>query len=702
MAERKSPAAKGKTSAEAGTKTAAEKTESRQIVADKKKEILEKPEKKVPGEVRRKQEVLEKPEKKVPGEVRRKQEVLEKPEKKVPGEVRRRQEVLEKPEKKVPAEVPQMPEKKAAAEKPEKKDAVEEPEKKAAAKEDEKPVKKAAAKTTKKKAPAKARARKTAAKKPPVKKAEEKAPAKQAEEKAAPKKAVKKASPEKAETKPSGMESSGKKAGNKETGTQKEGTGMAGQEEKKVKLLFVSPEVQPFAGTGGLGEVAGSLPVALAKDRKLDVRVILPYYRDIPREWKDQCTFLKWFYVKVAWRSQYCGLFELKKNDVTYYFVDNEYYFGREGLYGYYDDGERYAFFCKAVMDSIGQLDFYPDIVHANDWQTALVPIYNTVSYHYGFKSVFTIHNIAYQGQYDLAILGDVFDLPPEAGSYVEYHGCINLMKGAIETSNLVSTVSPTYAKELLDGQNAEGMEDIIRRNSFKLRGILNGIATGVYDPQTDPEIARNFSAEDLSGKAACKENLQELMNLPKEPDIPIIAIVSRLVGQKGIGLIRDIMEQLLQGRVQVVVLGTGEIAFEDYFRYLQGRYPDKIAVNIMFNQGLSHRIYAGSDIFLMPSISEPCGLAQMIACRYGTIPVVRETGGLSDSIKDCSLGEGNGFTFRDVDAFQLKDAVGRALALYQDKPDWTNLQKYAMGIDFSWKKSAAEYEGMYRELVSF
>lgn len=471
---------------------------------------------------------------------------------------------------------------------------------------------------------------------------------------------------------------------------------------EKKKLLFVSPEVQPFAGTGGLGEVAGSLPVALARKRKLDVTVILPYYRDIPQEWKEQCSFVKWFYVNVAWRSQYCGIFELKRNGVRYLFVDNEYYFGREGLYGYYDDGERYAFFCKAVMESMHQLDYYPDLVHANDWQTALIPIYNNCVYHYGFKSIFTIHNIAYQGQYDLAILGDVFDLPPEAGSYVEYHGCINLMKGAIEASNIVSTVSPSYAEELQNGFYSEGMEDIIRRNSFKLRGILNGINTSVYDPEKDPEIAENFSASDLSGKTKDKLMLQSLVGLPQDPDTPVLAIISRLVNHKGMSMIRDIMENLLQERMQLVVLGVGDIQYEEYFRYLQGRYPEKVSANIMFNGGLSHRIYAGADIFLMPSISEPCGLAQMISSRYGTVPVVRETGGLKDSIHDCSLGEGNGFTFSGTDAYQLEDAVRRALALYWKKEDWTALQKYIMKLDFSWRKSASEYEDMYRSLIEF
>lgn len=604
-----------------------------------------------------------------------------------------------------------------------------EPAKKAAAKAAEPakaPAKKAAAKAAE---PAKAEevakvaeeSVKAPAKKPAAKKAAaKKATAKTAEPKKveeAAKPAVKAEAPKKAEevvkeAEPVKIEETKKAAEPKKTEKPAKAEEPAKTEEpkkveevkkpEKKKLLFVSPEVQPFAGTGGLGEVAGSLPVALARKHKLDVTVILPYYRDIPQEWKEQCSFVKWFYVNVAWRSQYCGIFELKRNGVRYLFVDNEYYFGREGLYGYYDDGERYAFFCKAVMESMHQLDYYPDLVHANDWQTALVPIYNTCVYHYGFKSIFTIHNIAYQGQYDLAILGDVFDLPPEAGAYVEYHGCINLMKGAIEASNIVSTVSPSYAEELQNGFYSEGMEDIIRRNSFKLRGILNGINTTVYDPEKDPEIAENFSAKDLSGKTQDKLMLQSLVGLPQDPDTPVLAIISRLVNHKGMSMIRDIMENLLQERMQLVVLGVGDIQYEEYFRYLQGRYPEKVSANIMFNGGLSHRIYAGADIFLMPSISEPCGLAQMISSRYGTVPVVRETGGLKDSIHDCSLGEGNGFTFSGTDAYQLEDAVRRALALYWKKEDWTALQKYIMNIDFSWRKSASEYEDMYHSLIEF
>ena len=469
---------------------------------------------------------------------------------------------------------------------------------------------------------------------------------------------------------------------------------------EKKKLLFVASEVQPFAVSGGLGEVAGSLPVSLAQKHKLDVRVVLPLYRCIGQPWRKKMKQEKVFQVQLGWRSQYCGIFSLKQHGVTYYFVDNEYYFHRDNLYGYYDDGERFGYFCRAVMDMFHELDYYPDVVHANDWQCALIPIYNMSVYHYGFKSVFTIHNIAYQGQYDLAILGDVFGLDAEAGAYVEYQGCINLMKGAIQCSNLVTTVSPSYAQELKDPFYAECLEKIIQENDYKLRGILNGISTKIYNAQTDPEIAANFTKKDLSGKAIDKRELQKQFQLKEDPDVPIIAIVSRLVYHKGMHLIQGALGRILQENVQLVVLGVGDDYYQDYFRWLHSQYASKVGVNLSFNGSLSHRIYAGADMFLMPSLSEPCGLAQMIASQYGTVPIVRETGGLRDSIHDCSLGEGNGFTFASMEARDLEDAVLRALELYKDKDAWEKLCKHIMGIDFSWRNSASQYMDLYRELI--
>ena len=468
----------------------------------------------------------------------------------------------------------------------------------------------------------------------------------------------------------------------------------------KQKILFVASEVQPFSGTGGLGEVAGSLPAALATKRKYDVRVVSPLYSSISDDWRSKMKFIKFFYTDLSWRHQYCGIFELKKDGVTYYFLDNEYYFKRGSLYGDYDDGERFAFFSKAVMDMMCELDYYPDIVHANDWQSALVPIYNYYCYHYAFKSVFTIHNIAYQGKYDLAILGDVFSLPPEAGAAVEYGGCINLLKGAIETSNIVNTVSETYARELESPEFSYGLDEIIRKNSFKMRGILNGINTVSYNPEKDDLIEAVYSSKNLNGKAKDKKHLQEISGLEIRADVPVISMVSRLVDMKGVELVKQCIGGVLNNDVQLVILGTGDREYEDFFRWLASAYPGKVAAHITFNGKLSHEIYAGSDIFLMPSMSEPCGLAQMIACRYGTVPIIRETGGLKDSIKDCSTGEGNGFTFATKNQADLYDAIMRALALYNNKEQWSALVKYIMGLDFSWKKSADAYMQIYKDLI--
>ncbi len=474
------------------------------------------------------------------------------------------------------------------------------------------------------------------------------------------------------------------------------------KETKKIKksILFCASEAAPFSGSGGLGEVMGSLPVALAKKRKYDVRVVVPLYDQVSDEWRKKMKFIKYFYVNLSWRHQYCGLFELKKEGVTYYFIDNEFYFRRGGLYGFYDDGERFAYFSRAIMQMMSEIDFYPDIVHANDWQSALVPVYNYYEFHYSFKSVFTIHNIAYQGQYGLEIMGDLFGLPPEAGDALEFNGCINLLKGAIETSSIVNTVSETYAKELQSPEFSYGLDEIIRKNSFKIRGILNGINTSFYDPEKDEFITAKYSADDLKGKALCKEHLQEISGLEKDPDATVIALVSRLVDMKGVELIRQCIGGVMEKRVQFVVLGTGDKYYEDFFKWLAWRYQGRVAAHIRFDTKLSHEVYAGADMFLMPSMSEPCGLSQMIACKYGTVPVVRETGGLKDTIKDCSTGEGNGFTFATKDQADLYDAIIRGLKLYDKKRQWQALVKYIMGLDFSWKKSAGVYAKMYDELL--
>ncbi len=473
------------------------------------------------------------------------------------------------------------------------------------------------------------------------------------------------------------------------------------KEKTTVKILFCASEGAPFSGTGGLGEVIGSLPSALARKRKYEVSVVLPLYSQVSEELRKKMKFVKYFYVRLAWRNQYCGVFTMKKEGVTYYFIDNEFYFRRDGLYGFYDDGERYAYFCKAIMQLMSEIEYYPDIVHCNDWQTALVPIYNYYEFHYSFKSIFTIHNIAYQGKFGLEVMGDLFGLPPEAGDALEYDGCINLLKGAIETSYIANTVSETYALELQSPEFSYGLDEIIKKNSFKMRGILNGINYSAYNPEKDEMIQSTFSAENLEGKALCKEHLQEISGLDKDPDAPIIALVSRLVDMKGVELIRQCIGGVLDNRVQLVVLGTGDKYYEDFFKWLAWKYPGKVAAHIRFDTKLSHEIYAGADMFAMPSMSEPCGLSQMIACRYGTVPIVRETGGLKDTIKDCSTGDGNGFTFATKDQADLYDAIMRALALYKKKRQWNALKKYIMGLDFSWKKSANEYSKLYDEVMT-
>ena len=471
---------------------------------------------------------------------------------------------------------------------------------------------------------------------------------------------------------------------------------------EKKKILFVGSEVLPFAATGGLGEVLGSLPKALAARGDYDVRVMMPYYSDIGEQYRNSAKYLCNYNVGLSWRNLYCGLFELKQDNVTYYFIDNEYYFHRDGLYGFYDDGERYAFFCKAVMDSFYFIDFMPDIIHANDWQTALIPIYNNSKYHYDIKLIFTIHNIEYRGQYDLKILPTVFDLPPEAGAYVEYEGCVNLVKGAIETSDCVTTVSESYAKELEDAAFAHGLQDMIRKNNWKTRGILNGIDAEGYDPATDPAIAHNFTPDDFTGKVQDKLELQRLAGLREDAGVPVIAIISRLVAHKGLDLITKAMENIVRNcEVQLVVLGKGDRKYEDYFIWLQNQYGGKVSAMITYNKDLSRKVYAGADMFLMPSKAEPCGLSQMIACRYGTVPIVRETGGLRDSIVDCSFGEGNGFTFADYNPDDMANAIYRAIDLYYNNPEnWDKLRKYIATIDFSWAKSADKYDEMYSWLL--
>ena len=465
------------------------------------------------------------------------------------------------------------------------------------------------------------------------------------------------------------------------------------------KILFAASECTPFASSGGLGDVIGSLPAALKKEYgdDGDIRVVLPLYGQMPAEYRAKLTKLGEIYVRLSWRNQYCGIFTLENGGVTYYFLDNEYYFNRQSLYGHYDDGERFAFFSKAVVDIMPFIDFYPDILHAHDWQTALSVVY--LKYKYGYiehyrdiKAVFTIHNIQYQGVYSFAIIGDVFDMPEKDGALLDYNGDINLMKAAIVCADKVTTVSPTYAKEILSPKFSYGLHYILEENKGKLCGILNGIDQDYYNPAKDRDIPATYSVRKMDGKATDKAELQNAMNLPERPDVPLLAVVSRLVGHKGLDLLTLAADDILNDDVQLVILGKGDYYYENFFYHLAERYPGKVSAVLTFDRILAKKIYAGSDIFIMPSRSEPCGLSQMIASRYGSVPVVRETGGLYDSIKDVGCeGGGNGFTFAPYSAWELLGAVRRAVGSYRSG-DWKKLVRKVMQTDFSWTKSAKEY----------
>lgn len=500
-------------------------------------------------------------------------------------------------------------------------------------------------------------------------------------------------------------------AGKKPAGTAKKAARepvTEGQPEKK-KILFVGAEVMPFAATGGLGDVLGSLPAALTATGKADVRVVLPLYEAVSPEWRKQMKTESVFTLRLAWRELYCGILSLVKDGVTYYFIDNEYYFRRPGLYGHYDDGERYAYFCMASLELMKQVNFFPDVLHAHDWQAALSVVYLNCLYRNrpGYQSihtVFTIHNIEYQGQYDFAILGDVFSLGENEHTLMENSGCVNLMKAAIESAERVTTVSPRYAEEIRTPAYAHGLEGILNRNAHKLSGILNGIDYVYYDPATDPSIAANFSARGMAGKAQDKAALQKELGLPERGDVPMLSVVSRLASHKGLDLIEGCIYDIVANRdVQLVILGKGEARYENFFAELQRRFPEKVRALITYDRDLSKRIYAATDIFLMPSKTEPCGLSQMIASRYGAIPVVRETGGLYDSIKPFWMeGEemhGNGFTFANDSPAELKERTEAALAVWQNAPLCKKLVSRIMRTDFSWKASAERYLALYGQL---
>lgn len=476
-----------------------------------------------------------------------------------------------------------------------------------------------------------------------------------------------------------------------------------------MKVLYATSEAAPFIKTGGLGDVAGALPKALC-GQEVDARVILPLYQDISEKWKNQMSFVKVVWVPLAWRTQYCGVFRLDHEGVTYYFLDNKYYFGRRGLYGYFDDAERYAFFCKAVLEIQQHIDFQPDVIHCNDWQTALIPVFLEEFYRKDvpccrdIRVLFTIHNIQYQGIFPPDITEYVMGMSRENydNGWLQFDGMVNLMKAAIVSSAWVSTVSPTYAEEIQYEYYGHGMQWMLRNEKDKLSGIINGIDTDLYDPKTDSHLFANYTARGPKKKEINKAKLQELLGLPVRPEVPVIAMISRLVEHKGLDLVKCVLDDILYDDVQLIVLGTGDYQYEEMFKEAQKKYPAKVSANITFNLDLAQKIYAGADMFLMPSKSEPCGLSQMIAMRYGTVPVVRETGGLKDTVEPYTAAEGtgNGFTFANFNAYDMLYVIRQAEAVYQDKTSWKKLMKNAMNRDFSWKEPARDYIALYQKIT--
>lgn len=477
---------------------------------------------------------------------------------------------------------------------------------------------------------------------------------------------------------------------------------------KKMQIVFASAECAPFVKTGGLGDVAGSLPAALVR-AGAEVIVMVPKYATIKDEYKAQMEHFADFYVSLGWRNEYCGLEKLEHDGVTYMFIDNERYFARDYPYGFFDDGERFAFFSKAITESLQHLPagFECDILHCNDWQTALAPVflrefYQGLPLYDRVKTVFSIHNVAFQGQFSDTVMEDILGVAhiPAAASQLRCDACsINYMLGALRYADAITTVSPTYANEIQTPEFGEGLDGVLRERSYALQGILNGIDVAGFDPATDKRIAANYTVGDRSGKAVCKAKLQEELGLEVRDDRPLMVMVTRLTRQKGMDLVMYALDRILAGGVQVAVLGTGDRDYEDGLRYFQGKYPGTMAARIEFDPALSQRMYAAADMFLMPSKFEPCGLSQIIAMRYGTLPIVRETGGLKDTVIPYNefTGEGTGFSFSNFNGDEMGDAVFRAARLFWDNRDaWNQLVTQAMSQDFSWTRSADKYLDLY------
>lgn len=473
-----------------------------------------------------------------------------------------------------------------------------------------------------------------------------------------------------------------------------------------MNILFAASEGVPFIKTGGLADVIGSLPKALKK-YGLDVRVMLPKHGGIQESFKEKMTTRQVINVPLSWRNQYCGIQEMEYDGVHFYFIDNEYYFKREGLYGYNDDPERYAFFSKAVLESLPHLGFKPHILHCHDWHTGLVSVF--LKAHYGgnpfysdIKTVFTIHNLHYQGVFSKSILGDILGLGDEYFNIdgLEYYGSVNCLKGGLVFSDKLTTVSKTYADEIKYPYFGEGLDGILRKRQCDLTGILNGIDYDEYNPYTDRLIYAVYE-NGAENKKENKIRLQQELGLPQR-DVPLMGMVTRLVDSKGLDLVNCVLNEILDMDVQMVVLGTGEKKYEDMFKYYAYRYCDKMSANIRFDNTLAHRIYAASDLFLMPSRFEPCGLGQIIALRYGSLPIVRETGGLKDTVVPYNeyTEEGNGFSFTNYNAHDMLYTIRRAVGFYYDKDKWNRIVKNAMDSNFSWERSAGEYEKLYRSMI--
>ena len=479
-----------------------------------------------------------------------------------------------------------------------------------------------------------------------------------------------------------------------------------------MKVLYVTAECWPFIKTGGLGDVAYALPKALKKEG-VEVRVIMPKYSNIPTYLKDKFKPVAEFSVKVGWRNQYCGIESMELDGVTFYFIDNEFYFKRSdqpSIYGHGDDPERFAFFTNAVLAAIEKLNFYPDVMNLNDWHTGMIPLmlkenYGHLRKYKNIKTVYTIHNLQYQGIFNKEILGNIFDLSYDHfnNGDIEFYGNVNFMKAGIVFADEVTTVSKTYAKEIQTEFYGEGLDGLLKANAYKLEGILNGIDYDLNNPATDNTIFVNFDVNCIEKKLENKKKLQEILGLEVNPDIPLVGIVSRLTSQKGLDLINYMMPEIMSENLQMVVLGTGEHQYQSMFNYYNSNFSDKLSARITFDTAFAQQIYAACDIFLMPSLYEPCGIGQMLAMRYGSIPIVRETGGLKDTVMPYNkfTGEGNGFSFANYNAHEMFFTLQKAIKLYQDKNIWNNLIINAMNTDNSWKKSAQDYIRIFKSLIS-